>query len=71
MTGESIDNFVVRLKRLSQECECQAVSAERYRLELMRDAFLTGIQSHVGIQYVPFYPGQSRFKRICPGVPVS
>jgi len=47
MTGESIDNFVVRLKRLSQECECQAVSAERYRFELMRDAFITGIQSHV------------------------
>ena len=35
------------LKRLSQECECQAVSAERYRLELMRDVFVTGIQSHV------------------------
>ena len=47
MTGESIDNFVIRLKRLSQECECQAVSAERYRLELMHDAFITGIQSHV------------------------
>jgi len=48
MTGdESTDNFVVRLKRLSQEFECQAVSAERYRLELMRDAFITGIQSHV------------------------
>jgi len=47
MTGESIDNFVVHLKRLSQECECQAVSAEWYRLELMRDAFITGIQSHV------------------------
>jgi len=47
MTSESIDNFVVRLKRLSQECECQAVSAERYCLELMRDAFITGIQSHV------------------------
>ena len=46
MTGESIHNFVVRFKRLSQECECQAVSVERYRLELMRDAFITGIQSH-------------------------
>jgi len=46
MTGESIDSFVVRLKRLSQECECQAASAEPYRLELMRDAFITGIQSH-------------------------
>jgi len=47
LTGESIDNFVAHLKRLSQECECQAVSAERYRLELMRDAFITGIQSHM------------------------
>ena len=47
MTGESIGNFVVRLKRLSQECGCQAVPAERYRLDLMRDAFITGIQSHV------------------------
>ena len=47
MTGESIDNFVVRLKRLSQECECQPVSAERYHLELMRDAFITGIRSQV------------------------
>jgi len=33
MTGESIDYFFVRLKRLSQECGCQAVSAERYRLD--------------------------------------
>ena len=47
LTGESIDNFVVRLKRLSQECECQPVSAERYHLELMRDAFITGIRSQV------------------------
>jgi len=37
LTGESVENFVVRLKRLSQECECRAVSAERYRLESMRN----------------------------------
>ena len=35
LTGESIGNFVVGLKRLIQECECEAVSAERYCLELI------------------------------------
>jgi len=31
LTSESIDNFVVRLKRLSHVCQCEAVSAERCR----------------------------------------
>jgi len=38
MTGESIDNFAVRLKQLSQECECQPVSAERYRSDIRANA---------------------------------
>ena len=44
--GESIDNFVIRLKRLSKECNCKKVTAEQYRLDLVRDALITGIQSH-------------------------
>ena len=43
--GESIDQFVLRLDYLSKECDCQNVTAEQHRLELMRDAFIAGMSS--------------------------
>ena len=35
----------MQLEKLSKECECKDVSAEDYRLELMRDAFIAGMTS--------------------------
>ena len=40
--AELLDQFKLRLEKLSKECECKDVSAEDYRLELMRDAFTAG-----------------------------
>jgi len=42
---ESVDQFVTRLQQLSKQCDNQAVIAEEYRLELMRDALIAGISS--------------------------
>ena len=44
-TQESLDQFVLRLEKLSKDCECKNVSAEHYRLELMRDALKAGMTS--------------------------
>ena len=43
--GELLDQFVLRLEKLSQECVRKDVSAKDYRLELMRDAFIAGMTS--------------------------
>ena len=49
LPGESINQFVLKLEKLSKECDCHDVTAEQYRLELMRDAFIAGMLS-VSIQ---------------------
>ena len=36
---------MLRLDYLSKECDCQNVTAEQHRLELMRDAFIAGMSS--------------------------
>ena len=43
--GESVDQFVIRLQQLSRQCDFQNVTAESYRLELMRDALIAGLSS--------------------------
>ena len=43
------DQFVLKLEKLSEECDCRGVTAEQYRLALMRDAFIAGLLS-VSIQ---------------------
>ena len=43
--SETIDQFVLRLKKLSKECDCKNVTGEQYRSELMRDAFIAGMLS--------------------------
>jgi len=45
LPGETIDQFVQRLEKLSKDCDCRDVTAENYRLELMRDAFIAGMLS--------------------------
>ena len=44
-SGESIDEFLVALKRLSKDCNFQAVTAAVYQLELVRDSFISGLSS--------------------------
>ena len=42
---ESIAEYVHALKQLARDCDFQAVTAENYRDELSRDAFISGISS--------------------------
>ena len=43
--GESVDQYVIRLQQLSKQCDFQNVTAENYRLELIRDALIAGLSS--------------------------
>ena len=45
LTEESVDIYVQRLKRLSVDCNYQAVSAQVHKEEAIRDAFIEGITS--------------------------
>ena len=42
---ESVDQFVTRLQQLSRQCDFQNVTAENYKVELMRDALYAGLSS--------------------------
>ena len=44
--GESIDQFMQTLEKLSKNCEFTPVSAEVYRQEYIRDAFINGFCSN-------------------------
>ena len=48
--GESVDQFVIRLQQLSKQCDFQNVTAENYRLELMRDALIAGLSSPIRLR---------------------
>lgn len=43
--GQSLNEFLQRLKSLAIDCDFQAVSAEKYREELIRDSFIRGLTS--------------------------
>lgn len=43
--GESIDTFLQSLRTRAKDCNFQAVSAEKYLEESIRDAFITGLLS--------------------------
>lgn len=45
-SSESLDEFLQALHRLSKDCDIKDVSAETYRQELVRDAFINGLSSH-------------------------
>ena len=45
--GQSVDNYMLELQRLSKSCQFNQVTAEEYRKEYIRDAFINGIQSTV------------------------
>ena len=43
--GESLDEFLEELKKLSKHCGFTAVTAETYRSEMIRDSFINGLTS--------------------------
>ena len=43
--GESVTEYAQTLKALAKECTFAAVTAEEYRAELTRDAFINGLSS--------------------------
>ena len=45
--GEKLRDFFQQLHVLSKDCNIQVVTAEEYRKELVCDAFINGISSHV------------------------
>ncbi|CDW60358.1 hypothetical protein TTRE_0000872801, partial [Trichuris trichiura] len=47
LAGESLEDYVRALKALSAECNFKAVTASQYQEELVRDAFVSGLQSHI------------------------
>ena len=44
-SGESLTEFLQQLRKLSKDCNFEAVSAENYREEMIRDSFINGISS--------------------------
>ena len=44
--GESLDEFLEELKKLSKHCGFTAVSSETYRSEMIRDSFINGLTSN-------------------------
>ncbi|CDW54627.1 zf-CCHC and Asp protease 2 domain containing prot ein, partial [Trichuris trichiura] len=47
LAGESLEDYVRALKALSAECNFKAVTASQYQEELVRDAFVSGLQSQI------------------------
>ena len=43
--GESLDEFLEELKKLSKHCGFTAVTTETYRSEMIRDSFINGLTS--------------------------
>lgn len=43
-TGESVSEFLQVLKQMSKDCEFKSVTAEKYREEYIRDAFIRGLK---------------------------
>ena len=43
--GQSVDTFLQKLHQLAKNCQFQTVTAEQYKNEYVRDAFINGINS--------------------------
>ena len=44
--GESVDEFILRINELSQNCDFTAVSAQEYKDHMKRDSFINGLSSN-------------------------
>ena len=45
-TGESFDEFILRINKLCQDCDFTAVSAQEYKDDMKRDSFINGLSSN-------------------------
>jgi len=45
--GQTLDEFLQTLRRLSKDCNFRTVTTEQYKQEMVRDAFINGLLSHV------------------------
>ena len=47
-TGESVDEFILRINKLSQNCDFTTVSAQEYMYkdDMKRDSFINGLFSN-------------------------
>ena len=45
-TGESVDEFIWCINKLSQDCDFTAVSAQEYKDDMKRDSFINGLSSN-------------------------
>ena len=51
-TGESVDEFILRINKLSQNCDF-AVSAQTHENDMKRDSFINGLsQTLLGSGYL-------------------
>lgn len=46
-SGQTLDEFMQVLRTLSKDCDFHQVSADQYRKEMIRDAFINGLSSSV------------------------
>ena len=44
--GESVDEFILRINKLSQNCDFTSVSAQEYKDDMKRDSFINGLSSN-------------------------
>ena len=44
---ESVDEFILRINKLSQNCDFTAVSAQEYKDDMKRDSFINGLSSNL------------------------
>ena len=44
---QSIDEFLLSLEKLAKDCNFRTVTAPQYKQEMVRDAFINGISSHM------------------------
>ena len=44
--GENVHQFLNELKTLAKDCDFKTVSVDQYRSEMIRDAFINGLQSN-------------------------
>ena len=45
-TGELVDEFILRINKLSQNCDFTSVSAQEYKDDMKRDSFISGLSSN-------------------------
>ena len=45
-TGKSVDEFILRINKICQNCDFTAISAQEYKNDTKRDSFVNGLSSN-------------------------